>query len=330
MDLAETQVRAYAAAGYTKLHLDCSMPLPGDTQPLSDEVVAARAARLLAVAETAARESATPEAVSYVIGTEVPVPGGAHDTIGALAPTSPGAAEATLAAHKGAFARAGLAGAWPKVAALVVQPGVEFDHTQVIDYQRERTEDLRAVIVREPGMVFEAHSTDYQTPRHLRQLVEDHWAILKVGPGLTFALREALMALSHIERLVVPVDEQAGLFAVLEADMLAHPDQWAPYYSGTAAEGRLARRFSYSDRARYYWPDPALQTAQATLFAALERYGMPLALVSQYLPRQYWRIRNGELNPDPRELVIDKVRDVLRAYSRACRPPIRDSHGGNL
>ena len=51
-------------------------------------------------------------------------------------------------------------------------------------------------------MVFEAHSTDYQTPAALGALVQDHFAILKVGPGVTFALREALWALSDIARAI--------------------------------------------------------------------------------------------------------------------------------
>ena len=87
----------------------------------------------------------------------------------------------------------------------MVQPGVEFDHQAVIDYQRDATAELRHVLDTEHNLVFEAHSTDYQRPAQLRELVEDHWAILKVGPALTFAMREALFALAHIEsELVAP------------------------------------------------------------------------------------------------------------------------------
>ena len=59
-------------------------------------------------------------------------------------------------------------------------------------------------------MVFEAHSTDYQTAGALRALVEDRWAILKVGPALTFALREALFALSAIEEELIAAPRARG------------------------------------------------------------------------------------------------------------------------
>ena len=114
-----------------------------------------------------------PSAVRYVIGTEVPVPGGAHETIDALAPTPPDAARATLAAHRGGL-RGGRASTrvWPRIMALVVQPGVEFDHVRVFDYDPARTADLQHVLDDEPDMVFEAHSTDYQLTEGLTALVE--------------------------------------------------------------------------------------------------------------------------------------------------------------
>ncbi|MDX6324004.1 MAG: D-tagatose,6-bisphosphate aldolase subunit GatZ/KbaZ, partial [Nocardioidaceae bacterium] len=131
MRRAETLVAAYVAAGFTKIHLDCSMSLAGDPVRLDDKVVAERAARLARVAEDAAREAGTRDVV-YVVGTEVPVPGGAHETIETLTPTSPEAAGITLEHHHVAFEQAGVADAWDRVVALVVQPGVEFDHMKVI------------------------------------------------------------------------------------------------------------------------------------------------------------------------------------------------------
>ena len=47
---------------------------------------------------------------------------------------------------------------------LVVQPGVEFDHHQVIDFVPAKATALSRSIEPVAGMVFEAHSTDYQTP----------------------------------------------------------------------------------------------------------------------------------------------------------------------
>ncbi|WP_133766240.1 D-tagatose-bisphosphate aldolase, class II, non-catalytic subunit [Amnibacterium kyonggiense] len=316
MPKAEDLVRAYAAAGYTKLHLDCSMPLAGDATPLTDDVVAARAARLLVAAEAAAPD---PDAVRYVIGTEVPVPGGAHETIDALRPTPPEAARATLAAHRRAFEAAGAGDAWPRIMALVVQPGVEFDHVRVFDYDPSRTEALQHVLDDEPDAVFEAHSTDYQLEEGLAALVRDHWAVLKVGPGLTFALREGLLALAAIEDQLVPAAERSDLLAVIERVMLGDPDRWERYYEGTPDEQRIARRFSYSDRMRYSLPDPRIEAAVDRLLANLDAAGVPEPLLSQYLPAQYLRVRRGELPNEPRALLLDRVRDALRPYATATR-----------
>lgn len=325
MAKAEDLVRAYAAAGYTKLHLDCSMALAGDALPLPDAVVAARAARLLAAAESAAPD---PAAVRYGIGTEVPVPGGAHETIDALAPTRAAAARATLDAHRAAFREAGLEPAWPRVLTLVVQPGVEFDHVRVFDYDPAATAALQRVLDDEPDMVFEAHSTDYQLVEGLTALVDDHWAVLKVGPGLTFALREGLFALAAIEDQLVQEADRSHLLDVVERRMLAEPARWERYYEGDADEQRIARRFSYSDRMRYFLPDPVIDAAIRLLLDNLSG-GIPEPLISQYLPLQYARVRRGLVAADPRELLLDHVRDALRPYATACRSSVLPNGAGD-
>src|SRR3954470_1173314 len=305
MPKADDLVAAYAAAGYAKLHIDCSMRLAGDPDLLPDSLVAERAARLIAVAEANVPQGE--DAPVYVIGTEVPVPGGAHETLGVLQPTSPDAARETIRAHRAALGRAGLSGVWPRIAALVVQPGVEFDHLKVIDYDRTRTVELQHILDDEPAMVFEAHSTDYQTRAHLAELVEDHWAILKVGPGLTFALREALFALAAIEGEVIPETDRSDLVAFMDRRMVENPGYWQGYYEGSAEEQRIARRYSYSDRIRYYWADPEGSAVERRLFDNLVAHGIPEPLLSQYLPRQFAQVREGALAPDPEFLAIEAV-----------------------
>ena len=325
MERADALVEAYVAAGFVKIHLDCSMSCAGDPSPLTDDLVAERAARLVRVAEDTAVRARGVSDLLYVVGTEVPVPGGAHETIDGLSPTSADAARVTIARHQRAFEDAGLGTVWERVIGLVVQPGVEFDHAQVVDYQHDRTKELRAVVDEHPHLVFEAHSTDYQTLERLSALVEDHWAVLKVGPGLTFALREALFALAAIEDELVDVADRSDLVAVVERRMLEEPRWWHGYYEGDGRAQRLARRYSYSDRVRYYWPDPQISAAQSRLLANLGEVEIPLPVLSQYLPHQYDRVRHGELAMDPTALVIDRIRDVLRTYARACDPLLRSS-----
>jgi D-tagatose-1,6-bisphosphate aldolase subunit GatZ/KbaZ len=204
------------------------------------------------------------------------------------------------------------------VLAVVVQPGVEFGSQQVVDFVPERARDLAAFVQGVEGLVFEAHSTDYQTEAALGALVEHRFAILKVGPELTFALREALFALAAIEAEWVPAADRSGLRAALEAAMLADPSHWQGHYGGTPEEQRFARAHSLSDRCRYYWPVPAVAAAVERLLANLARRPPPLALLGQYLPRQHDAVRAGRLAADPRALARAKVREVASRYARAC------------
>lgn len=319
MDKAEELVRAYVAAGYTKIHLDCSMSCAGDPVPLTDDIVASRAARLLKAAEEVKSKVGGDIPISYVIGTEVPVPGGAHEELGVLKPTSPEAARETIAAHKRIFGEEGLSAFWSQVVALVVQPAVEFDHLKVVDYIPENTLDLQKVLGDEGNIVFEAHSTDYQTKEGLAALVADGWAILKVGPGLTFNLREAFFALAEIEnQLVEDAGARSTLEQVIDDVMVAEPGYWESYYEGDPQELKVARKFSYSDRLRYYLPHEKIVAAVERLFENLDAIEIPEPLISQYMPKQFDRVRDGVLEPKARELAIDRVRDALRPYAFAC------------
>jgi D-tagatose-1,6-bisphosphate aldolase subunit GatZ/KbaZ len=316
---AGVMVAEYVAAGFRKIHLDCSMACADDAPALGDELIAERTAALCEIAEAAWR-SAGGEPPVYVIGSEVPVPGGAHETLSELAVTSPAAVRATIDAHRAAFVRHGVEAAWQRVIALVVQPGVEFDHDHVIDYRPEKAVALSQCIVRVPGVVFEAHSTDYQTGAALEALVRDHFAILKVGPGVTFAMREALWALADIA-LELDVSAEISLKdTVLEA-MQRDPRHWKSYYVDAGREA-FDLQFSLSDRIRYYWNVPAVAQACTHLFESLTASGVPLTLLSQHMPRQYTAVREGWLRNDPRELVLDSVSQVLDQYAHACNPAV--------
>jgi D-tagatose-1,6-bisphosphate aldolase subunit GatZ/KbaZ len=200
----------------------------------------------------------------------------------------------------------------------VVQPGVEFGSEQVVDFAPEGAAELAAAIGGVPGLAFEAHSTDYQTEAALTALVQCHFAILKVGPWLTFAMREALFALGAIEGELLPAEDRSRLRERLDAAMMADPSHWQGHYAGSEAELRLARAYSLSDRCRYYWPMPEVAAAVDRLFANLGRTGLPLPLLSQYLPRQYEAIRDGRLMTEPRAIVRHGIGEILAVYARAC------------
>jgi D-tagatose-1,6-bisphosphate aldolase subunit GatZ/KbaZ len=319
MQKADALIDAYVCAGFGKIHLDASMPCADDPARLSDEVVAERASRLCAVGEAAAQRAGIAKKPVYVIGTEVPVPGGASESLEGVEVTHRDAALQTVTVHRDAWHARGLDDAWRRVIALVVQPGVEFDHTNVIDYKPELTTGLSQALTQLPGMVFEAHSTDYQNADALRQLVRDGFAILKVGPGVTFALREALYALADIEAELVPAGEQSRLREVVEKVMLDKPGHWERYYHGDEHEKRLLRTYSYSDRVRYYWTDAGIDAAARKLLRNLEARTIPENLLSRYLPAQYRAVRARRIDGKPMSLIQSKVREVIEMYAAACR-----------
>lgn len=326
---AEELIRSYVLAGFSKIHIDTSMRVADDdpTQRLSDAVIARRGAQLCRVAEAAfSRYSEThPEAPApvYVIGSEVPVPGGAQEHEDSVAVTSPADCEATLKAFQRAFSAQGLEDAWGRVIAAVVQPGVEFADESVITYNRAAASKLMACLNNHPGLVFEGHSTDYQPKECLRELVEDGVAILKVGPALTFALREGLFALEQIEKELYEVNDFpcSHFRAVLEQVMLADKSQWTKYYHGGMPQRRYARAFSYSDRARYYLVNPKVREAIQALLLNLDAANIPMALLSQYMPIQYARVHAGKLAANAIDLLIDRIGDCIDDYLYAVLAP---------
>jgi len=288
---------------------------------LDAATVTERTVELCRVAEEAHAElpAGSPSPV-YVIGTEVPTPGGERDEGRAPVVTRVADVDRTLTLARNAFERADLREAWQRVIAVVTQPGVEFGDEVVFDYKPAEARMLSSYLEQNRDLVYEAHSTDYQTGASLGQMVKDHFAILKVGPWLTFAMREALFALESIEREMY-TDREDGLSLLrqtLETVMLEHPKYWESYYRGTEDELRLARAYSYSDRCRYYWPRPELRDAVARLFTNLSHRSIPLVLLSQFMPEQYEAVRLGQLEPVPGELVQHKLLAVIGVYAAAC------------
>lgn len=254
----------------------------------------------------------------YIVGTEVPVPGGATEELSELTVTTPSAAEATIAAHKSAFELEGLQDAWPRVIGLVVQPGVEFDHDKVVDYISSKAKALSDAIQPYSPMVFEAHSTDYQLPVNLKALVKNHFSILKVGPGVTFAMREAIWALDALEQEWLGETEASGLKDILLNVMNSDPRYWQSYYHSKGRQLEIEKQFSFSDRIRYYWPHKNVESALNRMRENFKSAKPPLTLLSQVLPAQYLAVREGRIPFEVDEIVINKIQEVLSQYSDAC------------
>lgn len=319
MQKAGDMVAAYVRAGYTKLHLDCSMALAGDPGPaLEPALIARRAAQLALAAEETAAQMGTAQSLRYVIGSEVPVPGGALAHEEGVRVTRAADVAETIELHRRAFAHRGLQSAWQRVIAVVVQPGVEFGDDFVLAYQPEKARELSAFI-RGQGLVYEAHSTDYQSASALRSLVRDRFAILKVGPALTYAYREAVFALAAMEEELVPDAGRSNIRAVLEEAMLRQPLHWQKYYGGSPAEQAFKRKYSLSDRIRYYWAQPDVQRALDCLLRNLSAAPLPLSLADQFAPREKSVLLERAAPLTPENLISARIALVLEDYWNACR-----------
>jgi D-tagatose-bisphosphate aldolase class II non-catalytic subunit len=303
---ARDMVRAFVEAGFSKIHLDASMRCSDDRE-LSEATIAERGAALCAVAESASAG----RGLVYVIGTEVPIPGGETEALDSLAVTKPAAAHRTFELHRTAFAKAGIGDALGRVIALVVQPGVDMGNTQVFGYDKVKAAALSAAVLDIPSVVFEAHSTDFQTETALTDLVAMHFPILKVGPSLTFAFREAIGAMAAIEERLI-ASGRSDVLAVLERAMDDNPIHWRGYVAKDENE-RLIKIFGLSDRARYYWPDPRVEAAVKTLARNIDAASPPPGLVSQFVGDM---LLDSE-GPLSRRIVQAKVGAVVAKYRRA-------------
>lgn len=326
MEHAKLLVKLCVEAGYKKIHLDTSMRLGDDPldRPLTDDVIAERGAILFEECEKAYQEmlNENPDEIRpvYVIGSEVPISGGSQKVEDHVAVTRAENFENTLLAYKKEFKKRGIAELWENVIAIVVQPGVEFGENGIHPYNRVEASTLCKALTQYPDIVFEGHSTDYQAPIKLREMVEDGIAIIKVGPALTYALREGLFALSKMEKELIPDESaQARFEEVLDEVMLENPKNWIKHYHGTEEEIRLDRKYSFSDRCRYYFVDPRVDTAMEKLFFNMDNVRIPLGMLHQYMPRQYARVRDGRLPMKARELVKDCIVELVEDYNYAVK-----------
>ena len=322
MDNSIELVYQYARAGFTKIHLDTSMKVADDPDGLlSTETIARRGAILYKAAMKGYEELKTekPDAMRpvFIIGSEVPIPGGAQEEEDSLSVTSPAAFKDTVATYQRVFAEEGIAEGMKDVIAVVVQPGVEFGDEQVFMYDHDAAVDLCAALKEYPQVCFEGHSSDYQSPECLKNMVQDGIAILKVGPALTYGLREALFALSMMEKELVPEEKQAKFMETLEKVMLENPGNWQKHYHGDDKQLALARQYSFSDRARYYIGLPEVVASMNRLFDNLREYRIPMNMLHQYMPISYARVRDGIIPLDPRELALDGIQLFMNDYEYA-------------
>lgn len=326
MENSKTLIREYVLAGFTKIHIDTSMPIIGDFENgiFGDELISERAATLCRVAEDSFAELLTKNPGSvhpvYVIGSEVPIPGGAQaeeEEEEGISVTKVENLVNTIETFKNAFETHGVADAWQYVVGVVVQPGVEFGSEQVWQYDREKASKLSEALRDYPELVFEAHSTDYQTDEALNEMVEDGFIILKVGPALTYGFREAAFELNLMENELLKYNanlELSKFREILEFNMVKNNGYWKNHYSGTQEKVKFDRIYGLSDRCRYYLPIEEVNYSLEKMLDNLKQVDIPLTLVSQYMHNQYKKIRSGKMELTVENLLKDRIGEYIDDY----------------
>ncbi|MDC6462577.1 class II D-tagatose-bisphosphate aldolase, non-catalytic subunit [Planktomarina temperata] len=308
MEKSRELVKSYVQAGFKKIHIDTSMACGGEPNPTFAQI-AERAADLCEVAEKYAPD---PSKLFYIIGTEVPIPGGETEEPNTLDVTSVTRFHDTIQTHRDAWNTRGLDAAWDRVVSVVTQPGVDFGHTSVYPFLPVKAAPLRNAIIDEVGLTYEAHSTDYQSTNALADLVKNHFFFLKVGPELTFRFREAIWALAKIEEEIIN-DPKSLIRETFEEQMTKDPGYWVNYYNGSDKELRILRTYSYSDRIRYYWTDPEISKSLNMLIANLEQVNLPESIVSQ----AFMGLDFGEVPETPLALIELHIQRCISRYFKA-------------
>lgn len=169
-------------------------------------------------------------------------------------------------------------------------------------------------------MTYEIHSTDFQSESSISGLVADHFALLKTGPVLSFAFREAIFGLARIEEELLAGKKGvrvSGIMDIIDRAMAAFPEHWNSHISPDDENARIHRLYGFTDRVRYYWKNPDVQTALETLKANLES-PLPLCLVSQYLPESLEDAAAGILPAKASFLIQNRITRALIPYFSAC------------
>jgi len=312
-------ISALISLGFNKLGIHAAIPLKGDLadQQLSQEVIIAREAALYQAAEGAAAALPDEEKPLYVIDL--------HPGQGMTEDQDNMAHKEDVKIAIDRFAETAVAAGLPemreRLLAVRIILGAGYNSEKVIPFGSSLLKELGGCVYGDKPVLLEALRTDFQPQMILDQLVDNHFAILSVGPELTYTMREVLFSMAMMENetmLGKPGVYLSNFIIELDRAMQSAPQHWEKYYSGNGFEQMIARKYSLYDRSRFYWEDKNVRKMKKRLFDNLIKYPIPLTVMRQFMPRQYERVAAGELENKPDALVMDAVRHALCRYSRAC------------
>jgi len=122
-----------------------------------------------------------------------------------------------------------------------------------------------------------------------------------------------------MEKILVEEDKRANFIEVLEQSMMKNPSNWVKHYHGDEKELKVKRMFSYSDRCRYYLAQPEVVAAVKKLLENMNQVEIPLGMLHQFMPYQYYKVRDGRLPLTAEALVKDSVVAIVEDYNYATK-----------
>ena len=105
--------------------------------------------------------------------------------------------------------------------------------------------------------------------------------------------------------------------------MAADPGEWEGHYHGDDKQIQFSCKYSFSDRSRYYMGHELVVKSLDKMIYNLSATEIPLSIISQYMPEQYAKIREGSIKSDPASLIKDKIKNVLNYYDYAVHPAVQ-------
>ena len=84
---------------------------------------------------------------------------------------------------------------------LVVEPGMRYLDYTISKPKLSNFSNKKNFSVKN-NFVYEAHSTDYQSLKTLKNLTKNNFKFLKVGPELTYQYSRSLMYMRRIEKKI--------------------------------------------------------------------------------------------------------------------------------
>ena len=99
--------------------------------------------------------------------------------------------------------------------------------------------------------------------------------------------------------------------------MLDRPEYWQSHYHGDGNARRPPAVTAIPTACAITGQTARLTTPLSGWYATADE-PIPLPLISQYLPLQYSKVRDGALSSTPRELILDHIQDILHQYHAAC------------